>query len=190
VLQKTGIDYTAAGSTIQFVAAATPQPGDILLASYRVSGDQAAAPQMYPGPQVLCAGTGAATGAQAFANIGACSIPAGVLAPGDRVEIRFDLSHQGSASGFTYSVLWGATTVVQRDATAAETLVSGRADAAILASGAQLSAQSWGAVLPFSATALSAPDAWAGGLSIGFQAKVPQAGDTVALSGFSIVRLP
>lgn len=190
VLQKSGIDYTAAASTIQFVAAATPQPGDILLASYRVSGDQAPASQMYPGPQVLCEGTGASIGAQAFANIGACSIPAGVLAPGDRVEIRFDLSHQGSASGFTYAVLWGATTAVQRDAAAAETLVSGRADAAILASGAQLSSQSWGAVLPFSAAVASAPDAWAGGLSIGFQAKVAQAGDTVTLSGFSVVRLP
>lgn len=38
VLQKQGVDYTLVGNAIDFVAAATPQPGDLLLASYRVDG--------------------------------------------------------------------------------------------------------------------------------------------------------
>ena len=35
LLQKVGFDYTLSGSTITFVSAATPQPGDTMLASYR-----------------------------------------------------------------------------------------------------------------------------------------------------------
>src|SRR5579859_5213167 len=35
MLQKPGFDYTLSGSTISFVSAATPQPGDTLLAAYR-----------------------------------------------------------------------------------------------------------------------------------------------------------
>jgi hypothetical protein len=36
LLQKAGVDYTLAGSTVTFLAGSTPQPGDSLLASYRV----------------------------------------------------------------------------------------------------------------------------------------------------------
>src|SRR4051794_21287616 len=85
LLQKLGSDYTFSGRTAQFVAAAIPQPGDTLLASYRLGGAESAAPQFYPAPQVLCSGTGAATSATALASVGMCAIPAGVLAAGDRV---------------------------------------------------------------------------------------------------------
>ena len=110
-------------STIQFVTAATPQPGDTLLASYRLTGDgSGGAGQPYPSPQVLCAGTGAATSGTALASIGSCAIPGGLLVAGDRVEILFDLEHQGIAGGFTFEVLWGATSIVQRAAAVEETL--------------------------------------------------------------------
>ena len=35
LLQKVGFDYSLSSSTITFVSAATPQPGDTVLASYR-----------------------------------------------------------------------------------------------------------------------------------------------------------
>lgn len=35
ILQKAGFDYTLSGSTITFLFAATPQPGDTILAAYR-----------------------------------------------------------------------------------------------------------------------------------------------------------
>jgi hypothetical protein len=38
LLQKMGLDYTLSGSTLQFVMDALPQPGDTLLASYRLGG--------------------------------------------------------------------------------------------------------------------------------------------------------
>jgi hypothetical protein len=190
VLQKTGQDYTFTGSTIQFVDAAAPQPGDTLLASYRLTGTGSGTPQMFPSPQVLCSGTGAATDSASLTSIGACAIPAGLLAPGDRVEIRFDFAHQGTASGFSFEIHWGATTIVHRDAAAGESLASGRADAALLAAGAQLSSQTWGALLPFSATVGSAADSYTSGLTVDFQGMLAQTGDALTLANYTVVRFP
>src|ERR1035438_3081194 len=61
MLQQPGQDFALSGNQIQFVTAATPQPGDTLAASYRLSGSADAPPQLFPSPQVLCSGLGAAT---------------------------------------------------------------------------------------------------------------------------------
>jgi len=188
ILQKSGQDYNATGGTVQFVAAATPQPGDTLLASYRL-GASGASPA-FPAAQVLCSGAGSSTTATTLSTIGACAIPAGTLLAGDRVEIHFDFAHQGSTSGFTFEVDWGATALVNRDATAADAQIAGRGEAAALAAGAALSVQSWGTALPFSVTLGNAADAYSNGLTINFQGKLAQTGDTLTLAGYSVVRLP
>jgi hypothetical protein len=121
--------------------------------------------------------------------MGACTIPGGVLAAGDRVQIFFNLSHQGTAAGFTFEVDWGATAIVHRTGAAADAQIAGRADAAILSSGAQLDVQSWGTTLGFAAGVGTATDVWASGLTINFQASA-SGGDSVALGEFSVVRLP
>jgi hypothetical protein len=191
LLQKPAVDYTLSGRNIQFVAAATPQPSDILLTSYRLATTDPGTPQVFPAAQVLCSGVGAATSQVALTSLGVCSIPAGVLAPGDRVEIRFNYQHQGAASGFSIEIRWGASSVLHRDAGATDTLVTGRADAGISSAGAQWSAQSWGAVLPFSAGVASTSDAYSSGLTIDFLGAVtPPGADTLALSNFTVVRFP
>lgn len=191
MLLKGGSDYTASGRSIQFATGFAPQPGDTLLASYRLGGEaEASVPRIYPVSQVLCSGVGAVVNAAEFASMGTCSIPAGALVPGDRLEVRFDLEHVGAASAFTFEVLWGATSVLTRDAGAAEALVSGRAEAALLPSGARLSHQSWGAILPFAAGVASAADDWTGGIVVDFRGKLAQAGETVALRGYTVTRLP
>jgi hypothetical protein len=139
---------------------------------------------------VLCSGTGAATTGVTLASIGTCAIPSGLLAPGDRVEIRFDFSHQGTVSGFTFQILWGATTILQRNAGASDALVTGRANAAILAAGAQLDSQSWGTLLPFSATVAGAADAYTNGLTVDFRGMLAQTGDTLTLGNYTVVRFP
>jgi hypothetical protein len=62
-------------------------------------------------------------------------------------------------------------------------------DAALLTSGARLSAQSWGTVLGFSAGVATAPDAYTGGITVDFRANA-SGGDTVTLRNFSVVRIP
>ena len=189
ILQKAGQDFSASGNAITFVAAAVPQPGDTLLASYRLGTIDSGVPQMFPAPQVLCSGLGSAITATTLSSIGTCSIPAGLLAPGDRVTIAFDLSHQGPVSGFSFEVDWGATPIVARNAST-DAFVTGRADAAILAAGSQLSVQTWGAVLPFSATVAASADAYTNGITINFQGMLAQSGDTLTLASYTVVRLP
>jgi hypothetical protein len=190
MLQKTGQDYSLSGTTVQFVAAATPQPGDTLLASYRTAAADDTAPAPFTSPQVLCSGTGGTTSSATPANIGNCQIPGGLLLPGDRVEVRFDVAHQGTAGGFSVEVHWGSTVMTHRDAAAGDALVSGRADGVILASGAQLSSESWGTVLPFAAGVASATDSLTEGLAISFLGMVGQAADSVTVTDFTVVRIP
>ena len=193
MLDAAGVDYTVNGAAIRFLAASTPQPGDTLLASYRIGGSggtSGGAAQAYPSSQILCGGTGGSTSATALASIGTCAIPGGLLAPGDRVEILFDLQHQGAAGGYTFQVVWGGTTIVQRAAAVGDAMVSARADAGIQTAGAQLSHQSWGSILPFAVGVVNATDPYAAGITINFQGMLAQSGDTLTLGGYSVVRLP
>ena len=76
------------------------------MASYRLSGSGAAADTLgYAAPQVLWSGT-VRTSTGLLAVLGSCTIPAGLLAPGDRVEMRFNYAHSGSAGGFSSEVHW------------------------------------------------------------------------------------
>jgi hypothetical protein len=126
-----------------------------------------------------------------MASIATCSIPAGLLLAGDRVEVRFDLEHQGTASGFGFEVRWGATVVAHRDAAVGDSQVAGRVEGGMVSAGARLSFQSWGSVLPFSAGVQNSTDAYAGGLTIDFQARLAQSSsDTVALRNFTVIRFP
>ncbi len=190
ILQKAGQDFTLSGNQVNFVAAAAPQPGDTLLASYRLTGAGGDTPQLFPNPQVLCSGLGAATNSVTLASIGNCNVPAGLLAAGDRVEIRFDLEHAGAAGGFSFEVHWAATTVLARDAPAADALATGRADAALTAAGAHLSHQSWGTSLAFATGVLKSTDGYTAGVAVDFLAKAAQPGDTVTLKNFTVLRFP
>jgi len=190
VLQKATQDFTLSGSTVQFTTASTPVPGDTLLASYRTSGGSSGTSPSVTSPQVLCSGSGATTSSTALATLGTCTIAAGVLLPGDRVQIQFDMAHHNSAGGFSLELHWGGTTVLHSDATSAETFVSGRADGAILASSAQTSSQTWGNVLSLGSTAGSASDSYSSGLSVTVLGLVAQATDSVTLNNYTVVRIP
>jgi len=190
MLQKPGQDFTLSGNQIQFVTAAAPQPGDTLAANYRLTGSAGDTPQLFPNPQVLCSGLGAATNSSTLASVGTCHIPAALLAPGDRVEIRFDLDHSGSAGGFSFEVHWGATTVLGRNASAVDAQATGRAEAALTAAGAQLSHQSWGTSLAFAAGVGKSTDDYTAGVTVDFLANTVQSAETVTLKNFTVVRFP
>ena len=67
-------------------------------------------------------------------------------------------------------------------------LATVRADAALAASGAQLSHQSWGTALTFTAGVGSAADDYTAAVTIDFQARVLQAGESVTLKNYTVVR--
>jgi len=187
VLQKAGFDYSLSGGAIQFVAAAVPQPGDVLLASYRTAANGSIS---WPAPQVLCSGTGAPASLANLTPLALCSVPAGLLAPGDRLEVHFDYAHQGTSGGAAIAVQWGATKALNVSAAAGESMLTGRLDAAILTTGAQVSSQSWGSNTNFTTSVLNATDSYSAGLTLTFLGSVAAGTDSIALPHYSVVRVP
>ena len=190
VLQKAGQDYTLSGNQLVYLAASVPQAGDTLAVHYRVPGGSTEVTPMYPYPQVLCSGLGAMTNSSTMASLGSCTIPAGFLTPGDRVEIRFDLEHAGSAGAFSFDVRWGSTAVISRNGAAVDALVTGRADAALTADGAQLSQQSWGTSLVLAVGVGKAADAYSSGITVDFRGLTALSAETVTLKNFTVTRFP
>ena len=197
LVQKPGLDFTFSSNTVQFLGPSTPQPGDTLLASYRLSlggvggggGLSVAGFVSASIMETLCSATGATTFSASPAILGNCTVPGGTLKPGDRVEIHFDYSHTGSTTGFAFEVRWGATTAVSRAASAGETLVTGRAEAAIDAAGAQLSGQTWGSSLPLAASLGVTTYSPASSLTITFLGNTAQGtGDALTLRNFTVLR--
>jgi hypothetical protein len=189
VLQKAGQDYNLSGNSIQFLTVSTPQAGDTLVASYRVT--PTGTPQGPPAPQILCAGMGAATSSTTLSSLATCTIPAGTVQPGDRVRIDFDFSHEGALTGFTFAVNWGLTLLVARNAAVNETFISGWAAAGANTSACQLSVQTWGTLLGFAASVENAYDSLSYPIVLTFQGQMAATTtDTVTLRNYTVVRYP
>jgi len=147
--------------------------------------------QTHTAVQVLCSSAGEETNSAVLTHLGSCTIPGGLLKPGDRVDVRFDYAHTGTESGFEVEVRWGGTSLLARTAEAAEAAISGRADAGIYGTGAQWSVQSWGMGTAFTASAGIAGDPVAPALTIDFLGRLSAAGgDVIALRNFTVLRYP
>jgi len=142
-------------------------------------------------PQVLCGSTGVSTSATGLTRLGSCTVPANFLSAGDRVEMRFDYSHEGAETGFSFEVHWGGSVLVSRGGGASESLVSGKADAAVHSSGAQLSVLNWGATLTLQSLVVASSESLTAPLTIDFLGKMnATTGETVTLRNFTVVRYP
>ncbi len=193
-------DYTISGQTITFVTGATPQPGDTLTASYRVdtsaSGDLSgfntggtSLPIHTVAAQVICSAAGTTSSSISWTSLGGCDIPAAGLNAGDRIEVRFTFAHTGTTSGFSLQIDWGNTTILARTASPPDAAIAGQAEAAVTATGAHLSVESWGTVLPFLPALVNAP--LQAGLEVTFQAAMAAVGaDSVTLTNFTVLRYP
>jgi hypothetical protein len=193
IAQKPGFDYTLTGATVQFLSGAIPQTGDILMAWYRLApaAGSLAGGQTAAGPQITCSATGTSASSTNFTSLGSCTIPANVLQTGDRVEIHFDLGHQGTTVGFEFKVFWGSTTVVDRIVPALEAMIAGKAESAVYAGGAQLRAETWGQTLAYAAAVGNATDNIVPPIIVDFQVKMIQAtSETVSLRNYTVVRYP
>jgi hypothetical protein len=193
MVQQSGVDYTLNGSTVQYMAGGIPQPGDTLTAWYRLapSAGSLIGAQTLQGPQITCSAIGTGTSSTNFVSLGSCTIPGNVLQTGDRVEIHFDLGHQGTTVGFEFEVLWGGTVLVDRMTPALEAMVAGKAESAVWSGGAQLRAETWGSTLTYATGVANATDNIVPPLKIDFQAKMLQAAsEIVTLRNFTVVRYP
>jgi hypothetical protein len=190
VLLKQSVDYSLSGSTITFLTGAIPLTGDSLTAAYRYAnpgnplGSLTAA-------QVICSSAGVSTSSTAVTQLGSCTVPAGLLGTGDRVEVQFQYNHTGTSTGFTGQIQWAGTTVISRSAAAAETAIVGRLTFGIY-SGAQMwDGQSWGSALSFAATIGTTTADTTQNLHVTFQGQMAgSTADAVALRSFAVIRYP
>jgi hypothetical protein len=204
IVQKQGFDYTLTGSVVQYATASAPQPGDTLMAWYRLP-PSASNPQLIGQPlpdgsfngviiyptlnaQVICSANGTSITSTTLTNLGTCTIPANFLVPGDRVEIRFLFSHGGNTGAFTYLAKWGSTSILQRTGGINDAVVSGRADASITSSATLIASENYGTVLVLLPGIVSAPDSVASPVTIAFQAS--GASDPVSLVSYTVIRYP
>jgi hypothetical protein len=188
---EAGTDYQVLGKALTFLTVSTPQTGDLLLASYRYANPSNPLSTL-ASPQVVCSSVGSSTSGTTQISLGTCTLPAGLLSTGDRIEVRYQYGHVGSAAGFTGEVHIGGTTVVSRSAAATETEFVGHTDFGTY-SGAQLwDTQSWGStVVAFAAAAGAAAIDITQALTVDFRGEMAAAGsDSVVMRNFTVVRYP
>jgi hypothetical protein len=185
-----GMDYSIVGSTVTFASVSVPQAGDVLLASYRYANPNNTLGTLTT-PQVVCSAVGTSTSSTSSTSLGTCTLPAGLLTTGDRVEVRYQFSHTGTATGFTPQISFGGTPVLSRTGSAADTAFAGVMDFAINSSAQPWSGQSWGSSLAF-LTAVGATGVNTGlSVTIAFLGQMSgTTSDTVSLSSFTVVRYP
>jgi hypothetical protein len=185
-----GVDYTISGAVVTFLSAAVPQTGDLLLASYRYANPNNTLGSLTT-PQVVCSTVGTSTSGTVSTSLGTCTLPAGLLSTGDRIEVRYQFSHTGTATGFTPAVSFGGTPILSRAGSAADTAFAGSIDFRINSSTQAWSGESWGSSLAFQTAVGTVGVNTALSVTIGFQGQMSgSTSDTVSLSGFTVVRYP
>jgi hypothetical protein len=192
---KAGFDYTLSDSAIQFVPGIIPQPMDTLVANYRIDPDTGSGNLRSPtlpgaaAAQVLCSAAGRANTSTTPTSLGSCDVPALGLKPGDRIEVRFTFAHTGTVSGFDVQLNWGTKTVVARRGGSQDAAFAGQAEAAVTSGGAQITAQSWGTVLPFLPAITNA--ALQNGVKVDLIGSLSkQSTDSITLTNYTVLRYP
>ncbi len=190
LFMKLGTDYTLNSNVITFLSASTPQVGDTLSASYRY-GNPANPLGTLTGAQVVCSSAGSSTTASTLTQLGSCTIPAGLLGAGDRIEVQFQYAHSGTNMGFVGEIHWGGTTIYSRTGATNEPGLSGRLTIGLVAGAQGWDAESWGAVSPMAASLGTAAEDITQNLTISFRGQMTgTTTDSVLLRNFAVLRYP
>ena len=141
-------------------------------------------------PQVLCAASGTVTTAMTIASLGTCSIPAGIVNPGDRLAIRATWIHDGPAA-YVVRWRWGASTVGEATVPGTVTDLDQKGEAAAYASGAVIDIDAKGAA-GFAGTpvVVDSNQPFGSGFTVGFEGNVTAGTDNLRLVQFTVIRYP
>ena len=190
LLMSQGTDYQLSGRTVTFFLASVPQTGDLLTAAYRFANPSDPLSSL-ASPQVVCSSAGSATSSTTLVELGSCTIPAGLLGTGDRLEIQFQYGHTGSMTGFTSAVQVGNTTVASRAAGPTDVLLAGHTSFGIYDTGQIWDSQTWGSVLSAAATAGVTGENTAQSLRVSLRGDMAgSTTDSVVLRNFTVIRYP
>jgi hypothetical protein len=190
LLMRQATDYQISGNTITFFLASIPQTGDLLLANYRSANPNDPLSSL-ASPQVVCSSTGSGTTGTALVELGSCTVPAGLLGAGDRIEIHFQYGHSGTATSFTSTVQVGSTTVASRTGGASEGSLGGRTSLGTYGGGQAWDTQTWGTTLTLAANAGTASEDTSQALRLSFKGQMGSTtSDSVFLRNFTVIRYP
>jgi hypothetical protein len=140
---------------------------------------------------VICSGAGNGTSAIVATTLGSCTIPAGLLTTGDRIEVQFYYLHTGSASTFTGELHWGAATILARTSVTSETALAGHVTFGILAASQSWDAQTWGNSFALANAVGAAAANTSLSLTVSLPARLGSAtADVISLSNFTVIRYP
>jgi hypothetical protein len=183
-------DYLLNNSSVTFFTVSVPQTGDSLIARYRYASANNPLGTL-TSAQVVCSNVGGVTSATSSTRLGTCTLPAGLLGPGDRIDIQFQYSHTGTTVGFTGEVHWGSTIVALRPAAAAESVLTGHSSVGLASVGQVWDTETWGATLSFSAGVGQSTEDITQPLTIDFRGQMASStSDAVVLRSFTVVRYP
>ncbi len=190
LLMQESVDYSLSGNVVTFLVASTPQAGDLLRANYRY-GDPGNPLGTLTSSQVVCSGVGAATSSTSSAQLATCTIPAGVLGTGDRLEVQYHFLHSGAASGFTTLVRIGSQTVSSRTLASNESLLVGNSRFGIFSAEQIWDSQSWGTSSGIlTGTGLAAEDT-SQAVTVTLLGNLgSSSADTIGLENFTVIRYP
>ena len=190
LLQTHGFDFALAGNVVTFLPGSIPQAGDQLTASYRYANPNNVLGTL-TAAQVICSSGGNGTSSMVATTLGSCTIPAGLLTAGDRIEVQFYYLHTGAAATFTGELHWGAATILARTSVASETALAGRVTFGILAGTQSWDAQTWGSSFALANAVGGAAANTSLSLTVTFPARLGAAtGDVISLSNFTVIRYP
>jgi len=190
LLMKSGADYNLSSNVVTFISASTPQSGDLLLANYRYANPSNPLGSL-TSAQVVCSGTGSSTSTTSLNQLGSCTLPAGLLGAGDRIEIQFQYSHAGTSIGFTGEIHWGGSTVFSRTASSSDAGLSGRITLGLVSGAQSWDAQSWGSAAALAASLGSSAEDITQNITVSLRGAMSGAtSDSMILKNFTVIRYP
>ncbi|MBZ5635298.1 MAG: hypothetical protein LAO55_19405 [Acidobacteriia bacterium] len=190
LLMRQGSDYQINTNTITFFVGSIPKTGDLLVASYRFANPNDPLSSL-ASPQVVCSSTGSSTTGTALIELGSCTIPAGLLGAGDRLEVQFQYGHVGTTTGFTGEVQMGGTTVATRAGDPTEGLLAGHTSFGIYGSGQAWDTQTWGIGLSSAVNAGTASENTSQAVRVSLLGQMAgTTSDSVFLRNFTVIRYP
>ncbi len=147
--------------------------------------------QTHTGLQVICSTAGTTTSSLTPISLGACRIPAALLRIGDRFRVRYDLSHEGSVSAFSYSVTWGGIVLTARSGAGNESMASGSAEAIPQGTNLFWNWQNWGTYTSLASGTGINTSAPTGDLVVEVMGQMATStSETVSLRNLSVERIP
>jgi len=190
LLMKPGIDFGLSVRTLTFFVASTPQAGDLLHANYRF-GDPTNPLGSLTSSQVVCSGVGGTTSATTSTQLGSCTLPAGLIGAGDRIEVRFQYAHAGASVGFTGEIRFGGATLISRAASSGEASLVGRLELGVYAGGQSWNLESWGSSLSLATGAGTSGEDTSQAVTVSFRGQMASGtSDSLVLRNFTVVRYP